>query len=161
MKVFKLELNNTIITAIFSVVGILAAIILGSYNVKDLSEARKAEYVLEELKELRIALEKYYQLTNKYPNLTLEGVKDNLRLLDYTDSKGRLVSFAEIYGHESLPMTPEGNRLQKSNSINDVANFSKASNLGGWNYNYSGNTGEIHANLPENVYSQGVDWEKY
>lgn len=161
MKVLKFEINGTVITTIFSIIGVLAVIILGSYNVKDLSEARKAERVLEELKDLRVALEEYYQLTKEYPNLTLDGAKDNLRLLDYKNSRGELISFADIYGHETLPKTEEGEGVVESNDIYDIANFSKGSNTGGWNYNYSGQTGEIHANLPENIYFQGVEWDKY
>ncbi len=148
-------------TVLFYLLGIVTVVILGSYNVKDLNEARKAEIVLEELRELRVALEKYYQLTNTYPNLTLEGVKDNLRLLDYKNSKGEVISFADIYGHEILPSTPESEGIVKNNNIYDVENFSKGDYTGGWNYNYSGKTGEIHANLPENIYSQGIEWKKY
>lgn len=161
MRILKYELSGTSITAILSVIGVIFVIILGSYNVKDLSEAKKAEKTLEELKELRIALEKYYQLTKDYPNLTQKGAKDNLKILDYRNEKGELISFEKIYGHDRLPKTQAVEELVASNEIYDTNNFTKGSNSGGWNYDYSGKTGEIHANLPENIYSQGIDWNNY
>ena len=45
--------------------------------------------------------------------------------------------------------------------IYDTDNFSKRSRTGGWNYDFSGRTGEIHANLPVNIFSQNVDWCEY
>ncbi|WP_291259168.1 hypothetical protein [Fusobacterium sp.] len=161
MRIFKYEINGVVLTALFSILGIVVVIILGSYNVKDLTEAKKAEKVLEELKRLRIALEKYYQVTNEYPNLTLEGAKDNLRILDYTDKNGKLVSFAKIYGHDTLPKTPAVENILESNAIYNTDSFKQGENYGGWSYDYSGNTGEIHANLPINIYSQGIDWNNY
>ena len=134
---------------------------LGFYNINDLKQAKRAEYTLKELKELRIALEEYYQLTNEYPNLTYEGAKDNLRVLDYTDKNGKFISFAEIYGRDSLPSTPENENIGESNMIYDTDNFSKGSRTGGWNYDFSGRTGEIHANLPVNIFSQNIEWCEY
>lgn len=134
---------------------------LGFYNINDLKQAKRAEYTLKELKLLRIALEEYYQLTNEYPNLTQEGAKDNLRILDYTDKNGKFISFAEIYGRDSLPNTPENEHIAESNMIYDTNDFSKGSRTGGWNYDFLGRTGEIHANLPVNIFSQNVDWCEY
>lgn len=161
MKGLNNIIKENMITISISILGILGAIILGSYNVKDLTEAKKAEETLENLRELRVALEKYYQATKTYPNLTLPGVKDNLKLLDFENDKGTIVSFAEIYGHNSLPKTPEILNISESNQIYDISDFSKGDNTGGWNYNYTENTGEIHVNLPENIYSQGIDWSSY
>lgn len=161
MKIFKHEVSGTVITTVFSILGTALVIILGSYNVKDLSEAKKAEKVLEELKGLRVALEEYYQLTREYPNLTLEGAKDNLRILDYTDENGNLISFAKIYGHDTLPKTPAVEDIVESNAIYNTNSFKQDENYGGWNYDYTGKTGEIHANLPINIYSQGIDWNNY
>lgn len=159
----KKERINRIIGYI--AVGIFAILILflGFYNIKDLKQARRAEYTLTQLKELRIALEEYYQIANKYPDLTKEGVKDDLRLLDYTDSDGKNISFADIYGRNSLPKTPENKNenIESSNMIYDTSNFSKGTNTGGWNYDFSGRTGELHANLPENVFSQSIKWCEY
>lgn len=134
---------------------------LGFYNINDLKQAKRAEYTLKELKELRIALEEYYQLTNEYPNLTYEGAKDNLRVLDYTDKNGKFISFAEIYGKNSLPNTPENEQISERNMIYDTNNFSEGNKTGGWNYDFSGRTGEIHANLPVNIFSQNIEWCEY
>ena len=155
------ERLRKIIWRIAVVIFAIVIIFLAFYNIKDLKQAKRAEYTLRQLKELRIALEEYYQLANEYPNLTQEGAKDNLRILDYTDKNGKFISFAEIYGRDSLPSTPENENIGESNMIYDTDNFSKRSRTGGWNYDFSGRTGEIHANLPVNIFSQNVDWCEY
>ena len=156
----KERLQKIGVYIVLTVIGILI-LFLGFYNINDLKQAKRAEATLKELKELRIALEEYYQLTNKYPNLTQEEAKDNLRILDYTDENGKFVSFADIYGHDSLPNTPENEHIAESNMIYDTNNFSKGTKTGGWNYDFSGRTGEIHANLPENIFSQSIEWCEY
>lgn len=155
------DFKGSIVTGVFSVIVVLAVVILGSYNVKDLQEVKKAEETLNNLIELRQALEEYYQLTQSYPDLLKSGVKDNLQLLDYRDEKGEIISFAKVYGHNSLPKTPGTETNMGNNNIYDVSDFTKGSNDGGWNYNFSGKTGEIHANLPKNIYSQGINWCEY
>ena len=52
------------------ILGIAVIILIGIYNINDLKEARRAEATLKNLRELRIALEKYYTLTKDYPDLT-------------------------------------------------------------------------------------------
>ena len=47
------------------ILGIAVIILIGIYNINDLKEARKAEATLKNLRELRIALEKYYTLTKE------------------------------------------------------------------------------------------------
>ncbi len=42
------------------ILGIVVIILIGIYNINDLKEARRAEATLKNLRELRIALEKYY-----------------------------------------------------------------------------------------------------
>lgn len=155
------RVKGSVLTGILFVIVFIGVIVLGSYNVKDLKETRKAEVTLKNLVELREALEKYYQLTNKYPDLTKNGVKDNLKLLDYKDKNGKLISFAKIYGHNSIAKTVGTENLLESNEIHDISDFSKGDGSGGWNFNFSGNTGEIHANLPNNIYSQGINWYEY
>lgn len=159
-KIIK-EFKEKIIVGFFSIIVIIAVIALGSYNVKDLKEVRKAEETLNNLVELRAALEKYYQLTQSYPDLSKEGVKDNLQLLDYKDDKGKVISFAKIYGHNSIPKTSGSEVSAANNIVYDTSEFTKGNNNGGWNYDFSGKTGEIHANLPYNVYSQGINWCEY
>lgn len=157
------EKINKIIGYIAVTIFAILILFLGFYNIKDLKQARRAEYTLAQLKGLRVALEEYYQVANKYPDLTKEGAKDDLRLLDYTDSNGKLISFAEIYGKNSLPETPENKleNVESSNMVYDINNFSKGTNSGGWNYDFSGRTGEIHANLPENIFLQSIKWCEY
>ena len=124
-------------------------------------QIEKAEKTLNNLMELRVALETYYQLTNSYPELTRDGVKDNLKLLDYINEKGELISFAQIYRHDSIPKTSGTEELLENNNVYDVSDFTKGNNNGGWNFDFSGHTGEIHANLPNNIYFQGINWCEY
>ncbi|MDY4800366.1 MAG: hypothetical protein SO183_01755, partial [Fusobacterium mortiferum] len=90
MKIDKKNIKGNLITAVLYVIVLIGVVILGGYNVKDLKEVKKAEKTLNNLMELRVALETYYQLTNSYPELTRDGVKDNLKLLDYINEKGEL-----------------------------------------------------------------------
>lgn len=160
MKFLK-KFRDKIIGIIFFVVVTIAVVILGTYNVKDLKEVRKAEQTLDNLVQLREALERYYQLTQTYPDLSKNGAKDNLQILDYRDKNGEMISFAKIYGHNSIPKTSGSEVSTASNAVYDTSNFKNGSNTGGWNYDFSGKTGEIHANLPNNAYSQGINWCEY
>ena len=143
------------------VLGVVIIVLIGIYNINDLKEARRAEITLRNLRELRVALEKYYILTKDYPELSREGAKDNLRLLDFKTSTGETISFAEIYGRNTIPKTSENERIKSSNEVYDTNDFVNGTNTGGWNYDYSGHTGEIHANLPFNVFSQSMEWYEH
>ena len=129
-------------------------------NVSDLKYMRKAEAVQRDLKVLRTALEEYYQLTGKYPELSKPGACDNLRILDYVDEKGRKISFADIYKKNKIAPTQAADKIYYNNRVFDNNDFKKINGLAGWNYDYSGQTGEIHANLQPNTYFQGVDWSE-
>ena len=117
MKIDKKNIKGNLITAVLYVIVLIGVVILGGYNVKDLKEVKKAEKTLNNLMELRVALETYYQLTNSYPELTRDGVKDNLKLLDYINEKGELISFAQIYGHDSIPKTSGTEELLDRKSV--------------------------------------------
>ena len=58
-----------------------------------------------------------------------------------------------------MPSTPSYKDLPKTNKVTIVTSFRKPTNDGGWNYNIE--TGEIHVNLPENFFGQGIDWKSY
>lgn len=135
-------------------------IYLAMRGIDDLTGTYKIDETIRNTKELRVALEKYYQLTGDYPELTKPGVNLNLHLLDYTDSKGRKISFAEIYGRKTLTKTYGSNSIIASNEVYDTQNFEKGSKNGGWNYNYSQKTGEIHPNLPEDIYIEKINWNR-
>lgn len=146
------------IAAIIFVVGI--AILYGSMNkISDVKNVEKTEMTIRHMKDIRVALEKYYQLTGEYPELVKEGANENLRILDYIDSQGRKISFADIYGKERLESTAETNGISENNRVYDVQDFKKVDFKGGWNFNYGEKTGEIHANLPKDAYNQNIDWE--
>lgn len=135
-------------------------IYLAMRGIDDLTGTYKIDETIRNTKELRVALEKYYQLTGDYPELTKPGVNLNLHLLDYTDSKGRKISFAEIYGRKTLTKTYGSKSIIASNEVYDIQNFEKGSKNGGWNYNYSQKTGEIHPNLPEDIYIEKINWNR-
>lgn len=153
----------------FTVIPVVMMIVFGGYHasnvekerVNDLKKARNAEMVNMELKALRNALEEYYKLTGTYPELTREGAKDDLSILDFENKKGEKISFREIYGKNELFKTPESEGTEQSNEIYDVEDFSKVTLTGGWNYNFKNRTGEIRLNLPTDAYSQGIVWSEY
>lgn len=129
-------------------------------TVDEITQSSKIEEILGETRNLRIALEKYYQLTGKYPELTKKGANTNLYILDYVNERGEKISFAKIYGKKALPKTYGNRYISASNKVYDVEDFSKGNRKGGWNYNFSGNTGEIHPNLPENMYREKIEWNR-
>lgn len=143
-------------------IGVVIAIgVMIFFNISELNDQKKAENTLDNLREIRIALEKYYNKTKTYPELTKDGVWNNLRLLDYHDRNGELVSFAEIYGADVLKGTFKNDELDENNTVKNINNFKNGTMSGGWNYDYTGQTGEIHANLPYNHYSQQIEWHEY
>jgi len=152
-----------------TLIPIVIMIIFGGYHasniekerVNDLKKARNAERVNKELKDLRNALEEYYKLTKTYPELTREGAKDNLSILDFVNEKGEKISFAQIYGKNEIFKTPAGEETEESNEISDVQNFSETSLKGGWSYNFKDRTGEIRLNLPTDAFSQGIVWSEH
>lgn len=152
---------DRVINGIFIVLALAIALVLGSFSLRDLKESKKAEETIDNLVELRVALEKYYQLTKHYPDLTQDGAKDNLKILDYIDEYGNKISFADIYGRNSIPCTPNTETFEKTNEIFNTKNFDNGTETGGWNYDYINQTGEIHANLEENAYFQGIKWKEY
>lgn len=129
-------------------------------NMSDLEYAKKAQKVQQDLKELRVAIEEYYQLTGKYPNLVAPGVYDDLTLLNYKDKDGKLISFAKIYKKNKIATTQSSKSISYNNRVFDNDDFNKINGLAGWNYDYSGGTGEIHANLKPNTYFQGIVWSE-
>ncbi|MGL5000543.1 MAG: hypothetical protein ACRC6J_02340 [Cetobacterium sp.] len=135
-------------------------IYLAMRGIDDLTGTYKIDETIRSTKELRVALEKYYQLTGNYPELNKAGVNLNLHLLDYNDVYGNKISFAEIYGRKSLAKTYGSNSIVATNDVYDVADFEGSSKNGGWNYNYSGKTGEIHPNLPDDIYVEKINWNK-
>lgn len=142
--------------------GITALFIyLAMRGIDDLTGTYKIDEAVRNTKELRVALEKYYQKTGSYPELTKSGANLNLHILDYVDTRtGEKISFAELYGKKSLPKTYMSSVIEGVNDIYDVSDFSKATKTGGWNYNYSERTGEIHPNLPEDIYKEKINWNK-
>ncbi|MCI6152731.1 MAG: hypothetical protein MR673_06370 [Fusobacterium perfoetens] len=144
------------------VIIIVSIIFLGIYFLKpsfyEIKYVKKAEIVEKNLIELRVALEKYYQVAGHYPELTKEGAADNLRILDYTNEKGIFISFADIYGSNSLKPTEDTEKLIRTNRIIDTNDFKNSELNGGWLYDASGQTGEIHPNLPKNTYFQNIIW---
>ncbi|MGL4308703.1 hypothetical protein [Cetobacterium sp. SF1] len=129
-------------------------------ELEDLKEVSRVEEINKNLKDMRIALEKYYEETGTYPNLTLPGAKDNLKELDYINEDGKIISFAEIYGRNTIPKLRGIKNIPESNVVYDVQDFNLGNNMGGWNYNYTERTGEIHANLSDDAFSEKINWQR-
>ncbi len=120
----------------------------------------KASSVQSNLNHIRIALEEYYQKMGYYPELTRDGVNLNLTLLNSFNDKGEFVSFSKIYGNVEFPYTESSGDLKKSNKIINSNDFNNIDGSGGWVYDFSGQTGEIHPNLPKDIYNQNIDWKR-
>ncbi|MGL5355734.1 MAG: hypothetical protein ACRC0F_03105 [Cetobacterium sp.] len=155
--------KNGKITTLNWVVNIAITILfiyLAMRGIDDLTGTYKIDETVRSTKELRVALDKYYQLTGDYPELSKAGVNLNLHLLDYNDAHGNKISFAEIYGRKTLAKTYGSNSIVASNDVYDIANFENKNKNGGWNYNYSERTGEIHPNLPDDIYVEKINWNR-
>lgn len=139
---------------LFIIVSVVCILILMAIpKLSDVKESRMASEMQNNLVDMRIALEEYYIKTGEYPDLV--GAQDDLR--DVVSSDGS-VSFGEILGRRTLVKTPKVEEIEATNKIYDVSDFEKATESGGWNYNQSRNTGEIHVNLPANIFGQEIDW---
>jgi|GEM_PF-534657 len=154
----KLGTILEIIASICAIIGIGTLIYL---NMSELNDQKRAENTLNNLREIRIAMEKYYNKANTYPELSKSGAWNNLRILDYYNANGELISFAEIYGSDVLKGTFKNDALDENNTVRDTNDFENGTMGGGWNYDHTGQTGEIHANLPYNHYSQEIEWHEY
>lgn len=154
--------NNrmTVINWITNVVVTVVFIALAMKGIDDLTGTYKIDETIKNTKDIRVALEKYYEKTGEYPNLAKAGANEDLTILDYRDENNELISFAQIYGRKALAKTYGSNSIIASNVVYDVDDFSKITESGGWNYNFKGSTGEIHPNLPDKIYIEKVNWFK-
>ncbi|MGL5050518.1 MAG: hypothetical protein ACRC6A_00800 [Fusobacteriaceae bacterium] len=158
MKIKLKESFKFIFEIIVFIVVVCSAIFYGLYyKVNDIKDAEKAELTINKIIKLRTALEKYQEIAGHYPDLTKnEEVKSNLFILDYISEKGEKISFGDIYGQQNIDLTELTTNLEENNRIYPVTVFKNLTLNGGWNYNKR--TGEIRANLPENIYGQNIIW---
>lgn len=138
---------------------LLAGLFFISIARSDNSDINYAKNMMNEIKHLRVSIDKYYLKTGEFPDLALSGANNNLSLVKANLKDGEEISFKEIYGSDTLTQTPEFKDLEASNYVYEVDNFKDVSNSGGWNYNKK--TGEIHANLPHNFFDQSIDWNTF
>ena len=141
---------------IVSAVGILA--FMSVPKLSDVKDSGRAAEVQKNLADLRVALEEYYSQTGEYP--VLSGAEDNLREVKTEGKSGESVNFGEVLERRDIPSTPELEGISGGNTVTDLQDFSKSTHDGGWNYNFTERTGEIHANLPENIFKQSIDWSR-
>lgn len=150
---FKFILEIGIVILVIS----LAAFYGFYYKINDIKDAGKAETTLSRIVKLRTALEKYQEIAGNYPDFVKEDeTRNNLSTLDYFLENGKKISFKDIYGEESIEPTVGTEELPESNFIYPIADFKNSNLQGGWSYNKK--TGEIRANLPENIYGQNIIW---
>ncbi len=147
----------TILEFVIVVGALFLFFVMAIPRLSDVRDSTKAAKVQKDLMGMRVALENFYTSTGEYPDLISEGAKDNLKLVKGDSADGKKVSFAQFLGRDSIPKTPESGELKESNRVIDQED-SKNEGIGGWKYNYSGKTGEIHANLPDNTYNQLIKW---
>jgi len=141
---------------IAAVVGILS--FMAVPRLSDVKDSGRAAEMQKDLTDVRVALEKYYVLTEEYPKLA--GKEDSLREIVVEGTDGKPVNFGEILGKRAMPSTPKVESIEGTNKVHDIQKFIKGTKSGGWNYNQEEGTGEIHVNLPENIFQQSVDWSK-
>lgn len=139
---------------------VLLLSIMAIPRISDVKDSTRAARVQRNLMELRLALENFYTSTGTYPDLVSEGVKDNLELVREDGIDGKKVDFSRILGGDKIPETPKTDILEEKNRVTDLEDFKKGDRKGGWSYNYTGKTGEIRANLPENAYNQMINWNE-
>lgn len=153
------ESTKYILEIATGVVVLLLALILGIFfRTDDVKETGKAMKTQKDLIELRIALEEYYQLTGKYPEIGVEGSSGDLSLVEPHVVKNKKIYFKDIYDKNEVQSTEGTPKVKKSNKINNIQNLEKPTLDGGWNYNSK--IGEIHANLPTNIYLQNINWSE-
>lgn len=123
------------------------------------SDINYAKEMISNIKHLRISIDKYYLKTGEFPDLSGEGISNNLELIEYQTKEGEVINFKDIYGFSTLAGTPKFKNLDASNKVYEVQNFKEVTNSGGWNYNIK--TGEIHLNLPYNFFDQSIEWNSF
>ncbi|WP_319204889.1 prepilin-type N-terminal cleavage/methylation domain-containing protein [uncultured Ilyobacter sp.] len=128
-------------------------------RLSDVRDSTKAARVQKDLVGMRIALENFYTATGEYPDLISEGAKDDLKLVKKESTEGKKVNFAQFLERDSIPETPKSGLIEESNLVIDWDDLEQEG-IGGWKYNYIGKTGEIHANLPDNMYNQLIRWSE-
>ena len=141
---------------ILSVIGIFA--FMAVPQLSDVKDSGRAAEVQKNLTDLRVALEEYYNQVGEYPVLT--GSENSLRDVETVGKDGKGVNFGKVFGKRSIPSTPDLEGIPGKNSVKDTQDFSKGTHDGGWNYNYTEQTGEIRINLPENIFQQSIDWSR-
>lgn len=146
---------------ILLIIGIIGMFSLSFIFNNDRDNLVESDHLIKELTKIRIAIDKYRLETGVLPNLCMEGANKDLSLLDYKLSDGRIISFKELLGESELPCTSKSIEIFSNNNVQDISDFSKADLSGGWVYDYSGQTGEIHINLASDIFNQGIDWIKY
>ena len=114
--------------------------------------------MIKDIKNVRIAIDEYYRATGTFPNLELVNTDEKLEQI-FFEQDGERIYFKDFLKENSMPSTPSYKDLPKTNKVTIVTSFRKPTNDGGWNYNIK--TGEIHVNLPENFFGQGIDWNSY
>lgn len=139
---------------------LMLLIILGISFFKNKStDLDSAKQLLNDIKRVRIAIDQYYLKTGEFPDLLIDGAKDNLELIAFRKNSDEFITFSSILGENIFPATPEYKDLESTNIIYDTDSFKEFTNDGGWYYNKV--TGEIHVNVPYNLFDQGIEWNTY
>lgn len=153
-KILSVDILRGILFIIVSFFILYIIYVVTSFSNRD-SDINSAKILMESIQDIRISIDKYYLETGEFPDIS----KKDLSTVVAKNKKDKNIIFSEIYGKNELVKTPKFKNLEASNQVNILENFNNFSNNGGWNYNIK--TGEIHANLPNNFFEQGIEWETY
>lgn len=155
MSKLKIKLFNFSLIPVLLLAGLFFISIARSDN----SDINYAKDMINNIKHLRISIDKYYLKTGEFPDLAGKDVNNKLELIEYKTEEGEIITFKDIYGFSVLAGTPDFKNLVASNKVYEVENFKDTTNDGGWNYNRK--TGEIHLNLPNNFFDQSIEWNSF
>lgn len=123
------------------------------------NEASKIVTLQEELSKLRKSISAYYSQTGENPDLVA-----NYKELEKACSSRTTLNFKNFYSKNQMPATPSFGEYEKSrvvtgvDYVNNLATDIHGENNGGWNYDI--NNGEIHADVEDNAFSHGIDWDE-
>lgn len=149
-------MKNAIYTLILGIIVIVLVSVMYIFTNKDKNYYDNSEELILNINELRVAINKFYLETGEFPNLCEEDFSN----ISGLKKDGTKIYFKDFYDKNKLPYTPSTDKIEPNNSIVDTNDFKNATLDGGWLYDYTNQTGEIHINLPFNALNQGIEWIK-
>jgi type II secretion system protein G len=141
---------------VVAIIGLLAAVAMPKFT--NVSESAKAANVQGNLASMRTAIAMFHAKSDEYPDLV-----DNEDALGDVTATDTTIEFTDFYSKSKAPQTPgEGSSLSANNDIETGTTSGNAITAetvdGGWAYAIA--DGGIRANLADNAYGQGIEWDE-